>query len=174
MIGPLLGIFEAWLKWEPIRGHHAAWCPRITVFENFTGTQFAAEKVTTTYITELLMNIEVEVVEPGEVTRVLGQSSIVGGKLSQDDIKKVGNALKADTLVFGSVLEYGQERVRNETYPVVSVNVRWVDVNTGTIILMGTASAEGSPKVPVVDVGQEQLFTVLTRRVCHKLITMVK
>ncbi|MBI5118299.1 hypothetical protein HZA56_17625 [Candidatus Poribacteria bacterium] len=143
-------------------------------FDNYTGTQFAAEKVTTIYITALLMDIDVDVVEPGEVSRVLRESNITGGKLSQDDVRKIGNSLKADTLIFGTVLEYGQERVRNETYPVVSVNVRWVDVNTGTIIFMGTASDEGSPKVPVVDVGQEQLFSVLTQRVCHKLITMVR
>jgi hypothetical protein len=146
----------------------------VVPFENYTGTQFAAEKVTTTYITELLINIEVEVVEPGEVSRVLRESNITGGKLSQDDIRKIGNSLKADTLIFGAVLEYGQERVRNETYPIVSLNVRWVDVNTGTIIFMGTASAEGSPKVPVIDVGEEQLFSVLTQRVCHKLITTVR
>ncbi len=143
-------------------------------FENLTVTQFAGEKVTTIYISELLMDIDVEVVEPGEVARVLRDNSIVGSKLSQSQIKSVGNALRADTLIFGSVQEYGRERFRNESYPVVAVNVRWVDVNTGTIIFMGTASEEGSPRVPVVDVGEEQLFSVLTRRVCRKLIDMVR
>lgn len=143
-------------------------------FENYTNSQYAGEKVTTTYISELLMGIEVEVVEPGEVARVLQSNNIVGSKLSQNDIKTVGAALKADTLIFGSVQEYGQERVRNENYPVVSVSVRWVDVNTGNIIFMGTASTEGSPTIPVVDLGQEQLYSVLTRRVCHKLVGMVR
>ena len=146
----------------------------VVPFENYTNAQYAGEKVTMIYLSELLMGIELEVVEPGEVARVLQANNIVGSKLSQNDVKTVGAALKADTLIFGSVQEYGQERVRNENYPVVSVNVRWVDVNTGNIIFMGTASTEGSPTIPVVDLGQEQLYSVLTRRVCHKLVGMVK
>jgi len=143
-------------------------------FENYTSTQFAGEKVTTIYISELLMRIDVDVVEPGEVSRKLQNSGVVGSRLSQSEIKSVGNALKADTLIFGSVQEYGRERFRNESYPIVSLNARWVDVATGTIIFMGTASEEGSPRVPVVDVGEEQLFSVLTRKVCAQLIDMVR
>jgi len=143
-------------------------------FENYTSAQFAGEKVTTIYIAELLSSIAVDVVEPGEVARVLQKSNVIGSTLSQSDIKSVGASLQADTLIFGSVQEYGRERFRNESYPVVSVNVRWVDVNTGTIIFMGTASDQGSPKVPVIDVGEEQLFSVLTRNVCRKLIDMVE
>jgi len=143
-------------------------------FENYTTTQFAGEKVTAIYISELLLNIDVEVVEPGEVAKGLQTGGIVGSKLSQSQIRSLGQALKADTLIFGNVQEYGRERFRNESYPVVALNVRWVDVNTGTIIFMGTASEEGSPKVPVVDVGEEQLFSVLTRKVCRELINMVR
>lgn len=143
-------------------------------FENYTTTQFAGEKVTAIYISELLLNIDVEVVEPGEVAKVLQTNGIIGSKLSQSQIKSVGQALRADTLIIGNVQDYGRERFRNESYPIVAINVRWVDVNTGTIIFMGTASEEGSPKVPIVDVGEEQLFSVLTRKVCRKLINMVR
>jgi hypothetical protein len=72
------------------------------------------------------------------------------------------------------VHEYGTVRVRNETYPVVSISVRWVDVETGTILFMGTVSEEGSPLIPIIDVGEEQLFPVLTRRACSKLVNMVR
>ncbi|GAB4341880.1 MAG: hypothetical protein Kow0099_18990 [Candidatus Abyssubacteria bacterium] len=143
-------------------------------FDNLTAAQFAGEKVTAIYISELLMNIDIEVVEPGEVARALQQNNVVGSLMSQSQIKSVGAALQADTLIFGSVHEYGRERFRAESYPVVSVSTRWVDVNTGTIIFMAVASAEGSPEVPVIDVGEEQLFTVITRDVCRKLITMVR
>jgi hypothetical protein len=54
------------------------------------------------------------------------------------------------------------------------LNVRWVDAQTGTIIFMGSASEEGSPRVPIIDVGEEQLFSVLTRKACSKLISMVR
>ena len=143
-------------------------------FENYTTTQFAGEKVSTIYISELLMNIDVEVVEPGEVARALQTGGIVGSQLSTSQVKSMGQALRADTLIFGNVQEYRRERFRNESYPIVGLSVRWVDVNTGTIIFMGTASEEGSPKVPVVDVGEEQLFSVLTRKVCRQLINMVR
>jgi hypothetical protein len=143
-------------------------------FDNYTATQFAGEKVTTIYISEILMNIDVEVVEPGEVSRVLQTGGIIGTKLSKSQLQSTGKALQADTLIFGSVQEYGRERFRNESYPIVALNVRWVDVGTGTIIFMGTASEEGSPRVPIVDVGEEQLFSVLTRRVCRELLDMVR
>ncbi len=143
-------------------------------FENLTSTQFAGEKVTTVYISELLMNIDIEVVEPGEVIKALAAQNVVGKKLSTSEIASVGKAVKADALIFGSVQEYGQQRIRNENYPVVSLDVRWVDVSTGTIIFMGTTAEEGSPKVPIVDWGEERLFSVLTRKVCRKLINMVR
>lgn len=143
-------------------------------FENLTSSQFAGEKVTTIYISELLMNVDIEIVEPGELTKALAAQGIVGSRLSLSEIKAVGRAVKADTLVFGSVQEYGQQRIRTESYPVVSLNVRWVDVNTGTIIFMGTAAEEGSPKVPIVDWGEERLFSVLTRKACRKLINLVR
>ncbi len=146
----------------------------VMTFDNLTSSQFAGEKVTTIYISELLMNVDIEIVEPGELTKALIAQNIVGTKLSQSEIKAVGRAVKADTLVFGSVQEYGQQRIRNESYPVVSLNVRWVDVNTGTIIFMGTAAEEGSPKVPIVDWGEERLFSVLTRKACRKLINLVR
>jgi hypothetical protein len=143
-------------------------------FENLTSSQFAGEKVTAIYISELLMNVDIEIVEPGELIKALIAQNIVGTKLSLSEIKSVGRAVKADSLIFGSVQEYGQQRIRNENYPVVSLNVRWVDVNTGTIIFMGTAAEEGSPKVPIVDWGEERLFSVLTRKVCRKLIKLVR
>jgi hypothetical protein len=143
-------------------------------FDNFTTSQFAGEKVSAIYISQLLMSIDLEVVEPGEVSQVLRSNDINKNNMGQKEISLVGQKLQADTLVFGSVQEYGRERFRTENYPVISVNVRWVDVNTGTIIFTGTASAEGSPKIPVVDVGEEQLLSVLTVKVCRKLIDMVK
>lgn len=143
-------------------------------FQNYTSSQYAGEKVTMIYIAELLSNVDIEVIEPGEVARVLQGDSIVGGQLSQSEIKSIGSALKANALIFGAVQEYGTVRVRNETYPVVSLSVRWVDAQTGTIIFMGTASEEGSPRVPIIDVGEEQLFSVLARKACNRLINMVR
>jgi len=143
-------------------------------FENYTNTQFAGEKVTSIYISQLLMNIDVDVVEPGEVWRVLSSNDIIGSRLGEGEIKSIGEKLQADTLIFGSVQEYSRERYRTQNYPVISVNVRWVDVNTGTIVFIGTASAEGSPTVPVIDLGDERLFSKLTVKVCRKLINMVR
>jgi hypothetical protein len=143
-------------------------------FENFTSSQYAGEKTTMIYISELLARIDIEVVEPGEVQRILQADNIAHGYMSQSEIRSIGSALKADTLIFGTVQEYGTVRVRNEMYPVVSLNVRWVDAQTGTIIFMGSASEEGSPRVPIIDVGEEQLFSVLTRKACSKLISMVR
>lgn len=143
-------------------------------FSNLTNSQYAGEKVSLIYLSELLAKLDVEVVEPGEVARALQGDSAFSGNLSQSDVKSIGSALKADTLIFGTVQEYGTIRVRNEMYPVVSISVRWVDVGTGTILFMGTASEEGSPIVPIIDVGEEQLFPVLTRRACSKLVNMVR
>ncbi len=144
-------------------------------FENFTNSQFAGEKVSMIYITELLSKIDIEVVEPGEVAHVLQKDGgRIQGELSQSEIKAIGSSLRADTLVFGTVQEYGTVRVRNQSYPVVTLNVRWVDVQTGTIIFMGTDTEEGSPRIPVVDIGEEQLYSVLASRACSKLIDMVR
>jgi hypothetical protein len=144
-------------------------------FENLSTSQFAGEKVSMVYLSELLSDMDIDVVEPGEVARVLqADGGVAKDKLGQAEVKSLGAALKADTLIFGAVQEYGTVRVRNENYPVVSISVRWVDAQTGTIIFMGSVSEEGSPTIPIIDVGEEQMFPVLTRRACRKLVHMVR
>jgi hypothetical protein len=61
-------------------------------FENFTSSQYAGEKTTMIYISELLARIDIEVVEPGEVQRILQADNIAHGYMSQSEIRSIGSS----------------------------------------------------------------------------------
>lgn len=105
-------------------------------FENHTREQYAQEKMKEVFIIELLAAGAFDVVEPGEVSKAMAESGVRldSSSLNVEDIKKVGQALQVQALFFGAVEEYREIRVGNTTSPEVSVSLRMVDVESGSIV----------------------------------------
>lgn len=104
-------------------------------FENVTNDKLCAERVQKIFVTELLNRDAFQVVEPGQVTRVLRREQLEPGTLTPDDIKKVGQALKAQALFVGAVLEYDEGRGGGSApSPRVKLQFRLVDSETGTTL----------------------------------------
>src|SRR6266536_376520 len=73
-------------------------------FENLSQDQSAGEKVRKAVIAEMLAQGVVDVVEPGQVNRLLAQQNIQSvSAISIDDLKKLGTALGVQAIVLGSV-----------------------------------------------------------------------
>jgi TolB-like protein len=103
-------------------------------FESLTTDEYAGEKIRKTVITELLSR-GVDVIEPGEVTRVLIEQKIKSfSSVRTADLQNMAKTLGVEALMMGSVEAYGISRGISVSYPEVSINVRLVEASSGNII----------------------------------------
>jgi TolB-like protein len=123
-------------------------------FENLTSEKEAAKRIRRTVIAELLSR-SVDVIEPGEVTRVLRELEVrTTTALSIEDIQKIGKELKVDALITGSVIAYRISRGINVSYPEVTIQLMLIDTETGNI-LWSVWNTEGGPDFWVRHFGTE-------------------
>ncbi len=103
--------------------------------ENLTNEKFAGEIVRQVVISELLASGLVDVVVPGDVMsaiNTLGIQPITSPDAKQ--IKALGDMLKVQAIVMGSVEEYGETRIGNISVPEVTITLMMADTGTGSII----------------------------------------
>jgi TolB-like protein len=102
--------------------------------ENLTTDEFAGEKIRRLIITELL-NRDIDVVEPGEVTRVLKDMNIRSlATIKSRDLQEIGKELGADAILLGSVSAFSIVRGISVSHPEVTVNLRLVNSSKGNVI----------------------------------------
>lgn len=103
-------------------------------FENLTSDEYASEKIRRIVITELLSRNR-DVIEPGEVTRLLRESKIKSlGSIKTAEVQDLGKALEVDAVMMGSVEAFGIGRGVSVTYPEVTINLRLLETSSGNII----------------------------------------
>jgi TolB-like protein len=103
-------------------------------FENFTADEYAAEKIRRIVITDLLSR-GVEVVEPGEITRIIRESKIKSiSSIKTTEVQEIGKASGAYAIMTGSVEYYGIARGISVTYPEVTVNFKLMKTSTGKVL----------------------------------------
>jgi hypothetical protein len=102
--------------------------------ENFTSDVYASEKVRRIVITELL-SCNRDVIEPGEVTRLLKESKINSlGSIKTAEVQDIGKALGVDAVMMGSVESFGIGKGVSVTYPEVTIILRLVETSSGNVI----------------------------------------
>lgn len=113
-------------------------------FENLTSDQTAGEKVRKVVVSELLAGGVIDVVEPGQVNRVLAQQGVQAPQaLLPAEIKKLGAALDVQALILGSVETFERVSQAAVSSAEVSITLRAVDVASGTIVWSVSERAGG-------------------------------
>jgi TolB-like protein len=103
-------------------------------FENFTSDEYAGEKIRRIVITELLSR-NVDVIEPGEVTRILKELKVRSlGSIKITEIQDIGKTLGVGAVVMGSVEAFGISRGISVTYPEVTIHLMLLEASSGNII----------------------------------------
>lgn len=103
-------------------------------FENFTQDNFAGEKMRRIVITDLLLR-GIDVIEPGEVTRLLGELNIRSLRsIKTKEIQKVGETLGVEAVMRGSVEAFGISSGISVKYPEVTVSLMLIETSSGNII----------------------------------------
>jgi polysaccharide biosynthesis protein PelC len=104
-------------------------------FENVTNDKLSADRVHKIFLTELLNRDAFKVVEPGQVVRTLRREQFDPAALTSEDIKRLGQSLKAEALFLGSVLEYDEGRAgAGPATPRVRLAFRLVDTESGSTL----------------------------------------
>jgi curli biogenesis system outer membrane secretion channel CsgG len=103
----------------------------ILPFESVTSDKLAADRIQKIFFTELLATGAFQVVEPGQVGFVMRRERIGGEALTNEDLKKLGQALRAEAFFMGAVIEYDDGRGGPVPTPRVKLLLRLVEAATG-------------------------------------------
>jgi TolB-like protein len=102
-------------------------------FDNLTKSRYAHESVRSKVIIELLSR-GYEVIEPGEVSRILNDLGIQSpSSLSRPDLQRIGESLRVDSVMKGAVGAYGISEGISVSFPEVSLHLMLLDAPTGNI-----------------------------------------
>lgn len=139
--------------------------------ENLTTERFAADRVRELLVVELSAQGTFQVVEPGEVNRVLRLKNIDSpAALGPEMIKALGAELKAQALLTGSVIEYREQRSGTLNSPEVAISLRLLDVESGLVIWSITDARAGlGVWTRLFGVGEENQ-TGAARKLIHDLL----
>lgn len=112
---------------------------------NLTNDKFASGKVMNVVATEILRRGEFDVVEFGEVGKVLREEGLKpGGQVSKHIAARAGKRLNIEAMILGSVMTYGVSRVGGSSIPEVSLSLKLVDVNSYAILWEATHNVKGA------------------------------
>jgi polysaccharide biosynthesis protein PelC len=145
-------------------------------FVNYSPDRYAGEKVQSAFITELFLSRKFDVMEPGQfntkvATELKLSPSTSISELSLDQIKAIGQATGVQGVIEGVVREYNTTRVGQADYPIISLNIRLIDVPTGTVVWMASYTKKGGPNFPIISLGETHTLSELTQKICHDIVS---
>lgn len=116
----------------------------VVPFENLSGDQGASMRFTRIFIAELLAKKVFDVVEPGEVSKVLEKYTLVrAADLRKDQFQEMGKALHVQAVFLGSVSESAAVRNGGSSSTEVALTARLVETENGTTIWSATYTDGG-------------------------------
>jgi hypothetical protein len=106
----------------------------VMTFENFTTDEYASEKIRRIVITDLLSR-GVDVVEPGEITRITKELKIKSlSSMKTSELQEIGKASGAYAVMIGSVEYFGISRGVSVSYAEVTANFKLIETSTGKVL----------------------------------------
>jgi len=141
-------------------------------FNNLGGDKFAPERVRTMFIVDMMSRNRWDIVEQGEVTKVLGQilrasGAVEGGviELNNESLKLLGERLGVQAVVVGSVNEY-VGRGTNE----ISIATKMMDTASGVVLWQAVTSIPANTPIRAFFGMEPPIRSVLTKKVVRKAV----
>jgi len=114
-------------------------------FESLAQDRTSADKVQKIFMTELLALDIFDVVEPGAVVKALREQRIEAIEaLGPEDLKKLGEGLKADALFLGTVVDFADNRSGGTPAPEVTIQLRLVESLSGVTVWTASRTRSGA------------------------------
>ena len=113
-------------------------------FQNLSRETAAADRVRDVFINRLLSTGTVYVLPVGEVARGTARTEIqTPATPSPDEVVKLGGNIKAQAVITGVVLEYGEVRSGTSSANIISVSVQMLEAQTGKTVWTATSTKGG-------------------------------
>jgi hypothetical protein len=146
-------------------------------FKSLANDRFAGEKFAIEFTTTLLAADMFEVIDYGvfinNVQKAIGVRTPPDGP-SLDQLKKIRDATGVQGVFYGSVMQYDMVPSTSGSFPVISVEARFIDVETGTVVWMATMTERGGPKTPIIGVGETHTLGELSQSMCKNMISKIQ
>lgn len=145
----------------------------IIPFTSLAQDQLAGLKVTDTFFTELLDREFAQVVESGQFLAAMNRArggTPVTNAWSTADLQRLAEETGIQGVFMGTVRDYTMERVGRESFPLLSMEVRLVDTDTGRVVWSGSRTRRGGPAFPIFGWGEIRTQGELTAKVCRELL----
>lgn len=114
-------------------------------FANLTQDAHASQRLHSIFISEVLDADAVEIRELGETLQAMGDLRLnPDGELTTDQVVALGKNLGVDAVFFGTIEDYGIERVSDGRTYSVTATFRLRETETGTMIWNAQTRADGA------------------------------
>ena len=146
-------------------------------FTNLSQQSFAGERVTRSFITELIMAGRYQVVEPVEFAVVatrMGIESDENGNFDPKRLAQAADSLHATGVIRGAVTEYGIQRLGQDEVAVLAFDAEMVDAATGDVVWRVSISRHGKSRFPVFGGGSTRTMGSLTQDACVEAVAQLK
>lgn len=142
--------------------------------ENLTTERFASDRVRELLVVELSSKGLFEVVESGEVNRVMRTKNLLGAaEIGPELIKQLGEELKVQALLTGTVIEFREQRTGTLNTPDIALSLKLLDVETGLVIWSVTDARTGlGVWTRLFGVGEEDQTTAARKLIRDLLLTL--
>jgi TolB-like protein len=116
----------------------------VVPFDNLSTDKGAGARVSRVFVTDLLAEQVFDVVEPGEVSRVMMKYNLVRtSELTTEQIIEMGKALGVQGIILGTVNESASVRSGSSISNTVTLVVRMVETETGTTVWSTSKTRSG-------------------------------
>lgn len=147
----------------------------VVPFRNLSSDRLAGAKMTETFMTELMIPSTFEVASPGEFQKVVQEVTQATGPISDiellpEQLKEIAKKGNVQGIFTATLHEYSMTRIGQAQYPVISMNIRFMDAQTGTVVWQENYFERGGPKTPILAIGEIFTLGELSQRTCRKVI----
>ncbi len=145
----------------------------ILPFSNLSNDKNASEKVTASFLTEMLIGSGIEITSMGDMVKsyravIRDDRTNLPEQISGEDAIAPGKEAGVQGIVVGAVREYSLIRSGQTDFPLVSIIVRFIDCQSGKVVWTYEITKKGGPKFPIFSFGETHTLGDMTSTVCRK------
>lgn len=145
----------------------------VVPFRTMVQDRFAGEKLTVEFVNALFSAQLFDVVDYGvfvnSMIEVIG-SRVPADGLTAEQLQKIGAAAEVQGIFEGTVTHYDMMMSGNDRFPVISLEARLLDAETGRVVWSATITEKGGPKTPIIGIGEVRTLGELSQRVTKRLV----
>jgi len=151
----------------------------ILPFSNLSGDRNATEKVTSSFLTEMLIDSRVDIATMGDMLKsyrslIKDERSNLPEQLTAEEAKALGMDANVQGLLVGVIRDYSLVHSGQADFPLVSIAVRFIDCQSGKIVWTYEVTRKGGPKFPVFSFGETHTLGNMTGKVCREVANAFK